>query len=145
MSAQKKWQPRNLGLLFAATRIEIQDVMKAHKTMCVTCGLMPIDRRLVVTTGSGRSQQRDVYCEHHGIAFLNVLDSVVGRAKQRLVDEALPGVCVRVHPATWPKIKYKRKKPKRPKERKTSKLLSKGPTTVKGALAGLRGGKVKKK
>jgi len=129
------WRPRNLGLLFSAMRVEVEDVKKAHKTVCVTCGRMPKGRRLTVTKGVARSQSREVYCIEDGNEFLSCLAIEVVRARYRLSGRSL---CVRIPLNQWPKVEHKRKRAKK----QTKPLLKGKPprkaTTIKGVLGKLR-------
>lgn len=118
---KRPWQPRKLLLVFASTRVEIQEVKKAHKRRCVTCGKVPTVLRLQVQKGSGRSAQTYIYCRVHGCAFLESMLVEVGRANDVLEGRLPKTECVRIHPDNYPSIKFMPV----PKKKKKDALKSK--------------------
>lgn len=61
---------RKPGLWFSATKVEVEDVKKAHRKGCVSCGLVPTGRRLKVVCGTARAQTTDVYCSPCGQVWI---------------------------------------------------------------------------
>lgn len=62
---------RKPGLWLPFIKVEAQSVKRAHRKECFACAGVPVDVRLVVTVGTGRSQQKRVYCAKDGKEFVN--------------------------------------------------------------------------
>lgn len=103
---QRSWRPRKLLLVFASMRAEIQEVKKAHKKVCVTCGKVPTVLRLLIQKGAGRSAKTYVYCRKHGYSYLESLLVEVNRAGDVLAGRLPETECVRIHPDNYPAIKF---------------------------------------
>ena len=78
------------GLLFSATKIEIEQVKPSHKKLCHACDELPIDYRLKVDKGVARSKRQYVFCEGCGDKFLADLRREVSRARKHLIDGRTP-------------------------------------------------------
>jgi len=76
----KKPRRRKPGLWFAARRIEIEGVKKAHKVVCCVCEKKPIKLRLVVKDGSARAQTTRVFCAKCGKLFADRMKQEADRA-----------------------------------------------------------------
>ncbi len=98
---KRVWRPRKLGLLFSAMKVEVEEVKKAHRVPCATCGKVPTGRRLVVVKGTARAQVKYVYCEDHGGNFLSALRLEVERAAHFL-GQLSKVKCIRVDPRVYP-------------------------------------------
>jgi hypothetical protein len=72
------------GLWFAPTRVEVEEVRKAHRKECSVCGGIPESRRLKVVRGAGRHATTAVYCLAHGVEWLSEFLSQGQRAIIRL-------------------------------------------------------------
>lgn len=80
------------GALLPLTRLEIEDVVKAHRTPCVACGKTPLvgGLRLLVIVGSARNQKRYVYCAEDGAKLLDYYARRMGAAREWLRPTPVP-------------------------------------------------------
>ena len=71
---------RKPGLWHSARKVEVEDVKPAHSKKCDVCGVQPTERRLVVTSGSGRHQTKTTLCIDCGVEWLKDRGEEVKRA-----------------------------------------------------------------
>ena len=76
------------GLWFAPTRVEVEEVRKAHRKECSVCASLPLVRRLKVVRGAGRHATTAVYCITCGVEWVSVFLSQGQRAISRLESGA---------------------------------------------------------
>lgn len=62
---------RKDGLIFPTMKAEIETVRPGHKKGCYICGRLPIGMRLVVTVGSARASETQVFCIEHANTWTN--------------------------------------------------------------------------
>lgn len=77
--------------------IRVEDVSKAQKKPCTSCGVKPIqlgDRRLVVQKGSGKRHTLEVFCMSCGARYL---EEKVEEAKRAVLYLKQGNVCIRSH------------------------------------------------
>lgn len=72
------------GLWFAPTRVEVEEVKKAHRKECLVCESPPLVRRLKVVHGAGRHATTAVYCIVCGVEWLTEFLSQGQRTIRRL-------------------------------------------------------------
>ena len=76
---------RKPGLWFSAMKVEVEDVTKAHKKPCNSCGVLPGIRRLKIVRGSGRHQVMEVRCMGCGVKWLRDMREAAKRASRYLL------------------------------------------------------------
>jgi RNase P subunit RPR2 len=62
---------RKPGLWFNTTKIEVEDVRKAHRKVCASCSDLPLERRLKIVTGAGRHATTAIFCISCGVVYLS--------------------------------------------------------------------------
>lgn len=81
---------RDEGLVHSMRYVSVEDVSKAMKKVCDVCGEVPVEKRLLVKSGSGRSQKAVVLCVEHGGLFLDQMSREAWRAYCRLHGDGTP-------------------------------------------------------
>ena len=86
------------GIVWTTTRLEVEDVRKAHSTSCVICRQLPIGRRVRVIEGSGQGQTNWIYCRVCGRKLLLWYAQCVGCATARAARDDYDWPCRDAHP-----------------------------------------------
>ena len=93
-------------------------VTKAHRKTCFACSTTPVQRRLVVTLGTGRSRTQRVYCIGCGIKFAGRRMDEFERMTQYLLGT---NIDIRRSPMTTLDPCYHEPDPAAPKREKKAK------------------------
>lgn len=75
---------RDPDLVHGMRRVRLEVVNKRHKTACLDCSQRPAIRRLLVLSGSGLPQKREIRCVDCGAAWLSMRVAEFERAVVRL-------------------------------------------------------------